>query len=80
MVCVRQEFEIQAFFRAEVFVRGHALPTHTQDYGVAFGVLRLVHLKLVGFAGSTRGLIFGIEIKDDPLTAVGFEADRGTIL
>jgi len=80
MIGVGQQFEIQAFLGAERFMRIHAVEAHTQNHGVAFGKLWLVHLKLVGFSRSTGRLVFGIEIQDDPLASVIFQADRRSFL
>jgi len=66
VVRVRQQFEIEALFGAELLVRIDAIEAHAQNNSMVFGVLGLVHLKLVGFAGSTGSLIFGIEIENDP--------------
>lgn len=80
VIGVGEQPEVEALLGAEVFVGIDGVAADSQDDGVALSVFRLVHLKLVGFAGSTRGLIFGIEIKNDPLAAVVFEADKGAVL
>ena len=75
MVRVGEQFETEAFFRAELLVRIDAIQAQSQNHSIALGKFVLVHLKLVGFAGSTRSLIFGVEIKDDPFAAIIPEAD-----
>ena len=80
MVGIGQQFEVQAFLGAELLVRVHAVEAHAQHNRVFLGVLRLVHLKVVGFAGAAWGLIFGIEIKDDPLSTVVLQADGRAVL
>src|SRR5581483_10252635 len=52
----------------------------SKNDSIALGIFRLVHLKLVGFFRSTRGLIFGIEVEDDPFAAKVFEADGSAVL
>ncbi len=80
VIGVGKQPEVKALLGAELLVGIDGVAADTEDDSVAFGVLRLVHLKLVGFAGSTRGLVFGIEVEDDPLASVVLEADRGTVL
>ena len=75
VIGVGQQLESQALLGAELLVRIDAVEADSQDNRVALGVLGLVHLELVGFARSARGLVFGIEVKDDPLAAVILEAD-----
>ena len=70
MICVRKQLEIEAFLRAELFVGIHVVGTDSENNGIALGKFGLVHLKLVGFARSTWGLVFWIEVKDDPLASV----------
>ena len=80
MLGVGEEFEIQSLLCAEVFVGIDTVEADSKNDCIALGVLRLVHLKLVGFAGSTWGLVFGIEIEDDPFSAVVFQADGRAVL
>jgi hypothetical protein len=75
MARVGEQFEVQALFGAERFVRVDAVAADTDDDSIVLGVLRLVHLKLVGFARSTRGLILRVKVEDYPLSAVILEAD-----
>lgn len=79
MVGVRQHLEVETLFRAELFVRVDTVEAHSQNNRIVFGILGLVHLELVGFARSTRGLIFGIEVKDNPLAAVVLQADEAIL-
>jgi hypothetical protein len=79
VIGVREQLEIQTFLCTELLVTVDAVEANSQNNRVQFGVLGLVHLELVGFAGSTRGLILWIEIQHDPLATVIFEAD-GAIL
>ena len=67
---VGEQLEVQALFCAERFVRIDAVEADSQNNGIALDVLRLIHLELVGFAGSTGSLIFRIEVEDDPLAAI----------
>ena len=76
VVGIGQKFEIEAFFSAELLVGFDAVEAHSENNSIAFGVLRLIHLELVGFARSARSLIFGIEIKNDPFTTVVLETDE----
>ena len=80
MIRVCQKSEIETAFRAELFVGIHAVEAHAQDDCITLGILGLVHLELVGFAGSTRGLIFRVEIEHDPLAAIIAEADCAAVL
>ena len=75
MAGVGEEFEVQPFFGAKVFVRIDAVDADSENDGVAIGIFRLVHLKLVGFSCSPRSLIFWIEIKHNPFTPKIFQAD-----
>lgn len=70
MICVRQQLEVETFLRAELFVGIHVVATDSKNNRIALGKFGLVHLKLVGFARSTRGLVLWIEVKDDPLASV----------
>ena len=72
MVGVGKELEVEAFFRAELFVRVDVVEAHSENDSVPFGVFGLIHLKLVGFTRSTGGLVFRIEIEDDPLATIVF--------
>jgi hypothetical protein len=80
VVGVGEEFEVESFFGAELFVGVDGVEAHAQNYGVAVGVLRLVHLKLVGFAGSTWGLVFGVEVEHHPFAAVVLQTNGRSIL
>ena len=80
VVSIGQELEVQSFLGAELFVRVDAIEAHTQHNGVAIGVPRLIDLKVVGFARAAWRLIFRIEIKDNPFSAVVCEADGGAFL
>jgi hypothetical protein len=80
VVRIGQQPETESFLCAELLVRVHAVKAYSHDDCVALGVLRLVHLELVGFARSTRSLIFRIEIEDDPLSPVVLEPDGTAIL
>jgi len=80
MISVGQEFEVETLFSTELLVRIDAVETDSEHDGVMCREFRLVHLKLVGFPRSTRSLVFGIEIQDDPFATVIFQADRRAIL
>src|ERR1041384_1698338 len=80
VVRIGQQLEIEAFLGAERLMRLDAVEAHSHHHGVVLGVLGLVHLELVGFARSTRSLIFRIEIEDDPLAAVVFQAHASAVL
>ena len=77
---VGEEFEIQSLLRAEVFMRVDSVQAHAQYNGIVLCILRLVHLELVGFAGSTWCLIFRIEIEDNPVAAIVLETDGSAFL
>ena len=76
MIGVSQEFEIQTFFGAKLFVRIYAVETHAENHGVALGIFWLIHLKIMSFAGAARSLVLGIKIQNDPFATVILEADR----
>jgi len=80
VICVRKQLEVETLFRAELFVGIDVVAADSEDDSVTLGVFRLIHLKLVGFTGSTGGLVFWIEIEDDPFATVVFEADGTSIL
>jgi hypothetical protein len=80
VVGVGQEFEVQALFGAEFFVRVDAVEAYAEDDRVVVRVFRLVDLEVVGFAGAAGGLILGIEIQDDPLAAIIVQANRRAFL
>ena len=69
---VSKKFEVESLLGAEVFVGVDAVETDSENDGIVRGVFWLIHLKLVGFFRSTRGLIFGIEVQDDPFSAEVF--------
>src|SRR5580704_9380890 len=80
VVRIGQQLETESFLCAELLVRVHAVKAHSHDDCVALGVLGLVHLELVGFARSTRSLIFRIEIEDNPLSPVVLQPDGTAVL
>lgn len=69
---VGKKSEIESLLGAEVFVGVDGVETDSENDGIVRGVFWLIHLKLVGFFRSTRGLIFGIEVQDDPFSAEVF--------
>ena len=77
---VGEKFEIQSLLGAEILVGIDGVEADSEDYGIVLDVFGLVHLKLVGFAGSTGSLIFGIEVEDDPFATVILQADGGSVL
>ena len=79
VLAVGEQLEVQALLSAELSVGIDAVEADSENGGMALRVLRLIHLELVGFAGSTRGLIFRIKIEDDPLAAVVRESDRALL-
>src|SRR5271167_621369 len=56
-VTVGQQLEVQSFFGAELLMRVNAVDAHAQHHRMALGVLRLIHLEVVGFAGTARSLV-----------------------
>jgi len=57
-----------------------AVEAHSQNCGIALGVLGLVDLKIVRLACAAGGLILGIEIEDYPFAAVVLQAHGGSFL
>jgi len=80
VIGVGKQLEVQTLSRTKIFVGIDAVAADAQDDGIAFDIMRLIHLKLVGFAGSTRRLIFWIEIQHDPFPPVILQADGSAVL
>jgi len=59
---VGEKFEVQSLLGAEIFVGIDGVEADSKNDGIVFRVFWQIHLKLVGFAGSTRGPVFWIEI------------------
>jgi hypothetical protein len=80
VVSIGKEFEVQAFFGAKVLVRIHTIEADADYDRIALGILRLIDLKVVRFPRTSRSLIFRIEIENDPLATVIFQAYRLALL
>ena len=75
VVSVGEQFEVQAFFRAELLMRIGTVHADSEYDRVVFFVLFLIPLKVMRLNGAAVGEILRIEIKHHPAAAVVFEVD-----
>src|ERR1700733_2885384 len=80
LAVIGQQLEVQSFFRAELFMRLHAVEAHAQHHRVALGKFRLVDLKIVRFPRASRSLVLRIKVEHHPLSSIILEARSGTLL
>src|SRR4029077_3242669 len=73
------QFEVEPFLCAKIFVRLRGIHAYSEDDCTGITIFRDVSLKIVRLQRATAGEIFGIEIKDDPLTAIIFQAHLRTV-
>ena len=80
MFSVRQQFEVQTFLCAELFVRVDAVNADTQDNRIPLAELRLVFLKIVRLDCAAGRHVLWIKVENHPLALVVCQTDRVAIL
>ena len=78
-VGISEQFEIEPFFRAKVFVRLCGIDAHSENDYASIAVLCEIALKIARLHGATAGEIFRVEIKDDPFASVILQAHLRTV-
>lgn len=70
MVGVGEQLEVEGVLCAPGFVVGDGVEANAQDYGVQSVIFIEVALKVVRFDGAALGLVFRVEVEDNPLALV----------
>jgi len=78
-VGIGEQFEIEAFFGAKIFVRLGGVDAHSENDCAGITIFRDVSLEVVRLQRATAGEIFGIEIKNHPFTAIILQAHLRTV-
>src|SRR6266404_6243757 len=73
-VRVREQLEVQSFFRTEALVRFGRIYTHSQNHGIDSRVLRQVSLEVMRLECAARSKILRIEVEHHPLPSIILQA------
>src|SRR6185312_834571 len=77
---IRQELEIESFFRAELLVGIAGIKAHAQNDCVLRLILCFIALEVVRLNRASLSKILGIEVQNDPFAAILIERDRASVL